>query len=55
VDADYDDEYYDPYEDDGMEPTGCCAECETNLYGDEGPLCSQCEWSLQMGAGRNSE
>jgi hypothetical protein len=46
--ADYDD--HDIQSDEDGEPTGSCEQCEINLYGDEGPLCSQCEWQIsQMG------
>lgn len=46
---------YDDWDDDCGEPTGCCAECECNLYDDDGPLCSQCEFYLSMGASRSKE
>lgn len=52
VDFDWDEDVCDcEYDEDGGEPTGCCEECETNLYGDEGPLCQQCEWQASMFGG----
>lgn len=41
--------FADDYEEIPREPHGCCESCDTNLYGDEGPLCSQCEWELSIG------
>jgi methionyl-tRNA synthetase len=36
----------EPWRDDpdevGMEPTGSCENCGTNLYPDDGPLCDYC-------------
>ena len=37
----------DDFPDDGMEPVGCCDECEENVYGgdvDDGFLCNRCLW-----------
>lgn len=57
---DGDDDRYETWLDAGDdydcgEPTGSCEHCGTNLYDDEGPLCGQCEWSINMGASRSNE